>query len=396
MKKRLFFIYPDLFITRLRQWNRRKNYYLKQVKINARLYIAKMLWDNRKKKAIDLTSVKTILLLRNEGKIGDLVVSTPLIKCLYEAGYSVDLLLTKATSMVIKDNPCIRNVYEAEESTNECFLKGFNHNVAKSVVKVLKENNYDLIIDLCLFETPVHRIRLLRQINARFAIGLNKKNFINHYNHTIAFNVEEKHVTNAFCLITDFLNINAIDPVAYHLPIPGIVLSEVKHFLKDMKHATKVIVNAFAGCPERNFSQKQLSDIINRINQNSSGIRFIVLDHRRELTIPLPDNAVINPFSTLHHMMALIHEADIVISPDTAVVHISAAWKKRLISVYKQVSDNNNLWAPGYENASQIIVPNPIISDAEHVPEKILQEINRRELLGNNEAQRWIAESQNT
>jgi len=69
-----------------------------------------------------------------------------------------------------------------------------------------------------------------------------------------------------------------------------------------------------------------LSDIINRINQNSSGIRFIVLDHRRELTIPLPDNAVINPFSTLHHMMALIHEADIVISPDTAVVHISAAW----------------------------------------------------------------------
>ena len=95
-------------------------------------------------------------------------------------------------------------------------------------------------------------------------------------------------------------------------------------------------------------------------------------------------------------MMALIHEADIVISPDTAVVHISAAWKKRLISVYKQVSDNKNLWAPGYENASQIIVPNPIISDAEHVPEKILQEINRRELLGNNEAQRWIAESQNT
>jgi len=74
----------------------------------------------------------------------------------------------------------------------------------------------------------------------------------------------------------------------------------------------------------------------------------------------------------------------------------AAAWKKRLISVYKQVSDNNNLWAPGYENASQIIVPNPIISDAEHVPEKILQEINRRELLGNNETQRWIAESQNT
>jgi ADP-heptose:LPS heptosyltransferase len=55
----------------------------------------------------------------------------------------------------------------------------------------------------------------------------------------------------------------------------------------------------------------------------------------------------VNPFKTLHHCMALIAEADLVISPDTSVVHMAAAWKKPLIAVYKDVRMNNRLWAPG-------------------------------------------------
>jgi ADP-heptose:LPS heptosyltransferase len=79
--------------------------------------------------------------------------------------------------------------------------------------------------------------------------------------------------------------------------------------------------------------------------------------------------------------MALIHEADMVISPDTSIVHISAAWKKPLVCVYKNITDNNDLWAPGYKNASQIIVNKRKISDMESVPELILHEINKRGLL---------------
>ena len=77
---------------------------------------------------------------------------------------------------------------------------------------------------------------------------------------------------------------------------------------------------------------------------------------RSAFSIPLPPEVVINPFNTLHHAMALIAQAELIISPDTSVVHMAAAWNKPLIAVYKDVLLNNRLWAPGYDNARQIIV----------------------------------------
>ena len=79
--------------------------------------------------------------------------------------------------------------------------------------------------------------------------------------------------------------------------------------------------------------------------------------------------------------MQLIKNVDLVISPDTSIVHISAAWKKSLISVYKNVTDNVYLWAPGYKQASQIIVNGRRVSDVENVSEFILKEIRERGLL---------------
>lgn len=122
------------------------------------------------------------------------------------------------------------------------------------------------------------------------------------------------------------------------------------------------------------------------LNENSNNIVIIILDHKKELDVPLPYNVLINPFNSLHHVMELIKNVDLVISPDTSIVHISAAWKKPLISVYKNVTDNNDLWAPGYKEAIQIIVNKRKISDVRNVPEIILQETEKMGVLKNGTA----------
>lgn len=66
------------------------------------------------------------------------MVTTPLVKCLCESGYTVDLLLTKSSSVVMEHNPYVRNIYEAEDCNNEVFLKRFTHTVAKSTVEKLR------------------------------------------------------------------------------------------------------------------------------------------------------------------------------------------------------------------------------------------------------------------
>lgn len=369
---------------KIREWNRRKNYYLKEVKLEAKISIAKLLWDKRTKVTFNPDSVKTILLVRNEGKVGDIIVSTPLIRSLHHAGYIVDLLVTEACYDVIKYSPFIRHIYQSGNCSYNHYLKSLNHTVSKSTMKMLNRNKYDLIIDPCLAETPVHRMKLFRDINARFIIGLNKDPDISHYTISAPFINKKQHVTELLSLIGKSIGVKAEGNVTYSLHFPDAVLDEVRAFIRPWRNRKKIVINAFAGTPGRNFSQQQLLAIIKLINSYDREVKIIILDHRNEIMVPLPGDVVKNPFFTLHHVMALIKKSDVVITPDTSIVHISAAWKKPLIAVYKNLP-NNNMWAPGYENASHIIVHDDKTSDADNIPERIFNEIVRRNLLGRHE-----------
>lgn len=366
---------------KLRELNRRKNYFMKELKTAIKIHIAKLIWDRRKKSVLDTNSIKSILLLRNEGTVGDMVVYSSLVSHLYAAGYIIDILLTKSSGVVMKYNPCVRNIYEAEDACTEVYLKGFNHTVSESIIKILRKNNYDLVIDPSLSSIPVHRMRLLQEINAKSALGFNKCSNINHYSKSLSFESKTEHVTKAASLIAECLGINPAKLHPYELHIPDCIVGEVKGFFDTLNNKSKIVVNIFAGNKERCFSQEQLAEIIKGLKEVYVDVEIILLDHRNEIKIPLPENVVINPFKTLHHVMALIQEADLIISPDTSIVHISAAWEKPLISVYKDVDDNNYLWAPGYDNASQIIIHNRLISHEKNIPNLIMQEIKRRGFL---------------
>lgn len=371
---------------KIREWNRKRNYYFKEVKLNIKIYIAKLIWDKRRKSFFDIKSIKTVLLLRNEGTIGDIVVSTPLVKRLSESGYTVDLLVTKSSSEAVKYNPYVRNIYEAGDCNNEVFLKKFSHTVAESTIKQLNKNNYDLVIDLCLFDIPVHRMMLFRDISAKSVLGFNKWGCINHYSKSIPFENGKEHVTNAISLVAKNMDLGFYNRHSYDLHIPDAIAFEVRNYLSAWEGKIKVVINAFTGSPERNLSREQLTQTIEMLNENSNNIVIIILDHKKELDVPLPYNVLINPFNSLHHVMELIKNVDLVISPDTSIVHISAAWKKPLISVYKNVTDNNDLWAPGYKEAIQIIVNKRKISDVRNVPEIILQETEKMGVLKNGTA----------
>lgn len=371
---------------KIREWNRKRNYYFKEVKLNIKIYIAKLIWDKRRKSIFDMKSIKTVLLLRNEGTIGDIVVSTPLVKRLSESGYTVDLLVTKSSSEAVKYNPYVRHIYEAGDCNNEVFLKKFSHTVAESTIKQLNQNNYDLVIDLCLFDIPVHRMMLFRDISAKSVLGFNKWGCINHYSKSIPFENGKEHVTNAISLVAKNMDLGFYNRHSYDLHIPDAISFEVRNYLSAWEGKIKVVINAFTGSPERNLSREQLTQTIEMLNENSNNIVIIILDHKKELDVPLPYNVLINPFNSLHHVMELIKNVDLVISPDTSIVHISAAWKKPLISVYKNVTDNNDLWAPGYKEAIQIIVNKRKISDVRNVPEIILQETEKMGVLKNGTA----------
>lgn len=340
-----------------------------------RVYIAKVLWDSRARREVDLTCAKKVLLMRNEGAIGDVVVDSALVKCLHEAGMIVDFLLTKSNSQVMRHNPRIRHIYEAENVDSADYLRKFTHNVPPSVVNELANNKYDIVIDPSLFDIPVHRMLLLRQIKARAVLGFNKWPSINHYTRSFDFDCENWHVSKTFAMIADYLQLDKKHLQSYDLHIPQDVYRQVGDYLTALS-GRNVVINIFAGHQDRSMSQEQLATLIARLREDYPAVNIILLDHRNEIRIPLAERVSVNPFKTLHHCMALIAQADLIISPDTSVVHMSAAWKKPLIAVYKDVPMNNRLWAPGYDKARQIVVKCSKVHQMKSLPDLIMAQID--------------------
>lgn len=227
---------------KFREWNRRKNYYLREVKLEARKSIAKLLWDKRKKVSFEPDSVKNILLIRNEGKLGDIIVSMPLIRSLHQDGYAVDLLVTESCYDVIKYSPFIRHIYKSGNCSYNHYLKSFYHTVSQATMKMLNRNKYDLIIDPCLSETPVHRMKLFRDINARFVIGLNKQSDISHYTVSVPYKNEKQHVTELLSLVSKSIGVKATGNFTYSLHFPDVVLEEVMHFLSPWESKKKLLL----------------------------------------------------------------------------------------------------------------------------------------------------------
>lgn len=366
---------------KLRELNRRRNWFLKKVKLQIRIIFVKLIWDRNKKNKLDIKKIKNILFIRNEGTIGDQVICYPLIRKLHEAGFVVDILLTKSSRCFMEHNPYIREIYESEDSSSEEYLKNLKHKVPKEIIKKLNNNKYDLVIDPSL-DIPVHRVSLLNDINADNVIGFNKWSIIKHYSVSIDFKDNNKHITESIKLLSNYLGVDCCNIKPYDIYIPFHILSEVRFFIKKTINSQLIVINIFAGSKERCLCIEQLDTLINKLNELYSDIKIVILDHRNEIKMSLPDNVKINPFKTIYHMMSLIHESDLVISPDTSVVHMSAAWEKNLIAVYKDVDENTNLWAPGYEAASQIVVHTRSLCNYENIPELILAEITRRHLLG--------------
>lgn len=94
-------------------------------------------------------------------------------------------------------------------------MRKFNHNVPRDVINELANNKYDIIIDPSLFDIPVHRLRLFRQIKAKSVLGFNKWPSIKHYSHSFDFDCQRWHVTKTFELIADYLQLDTRGLDAY-------------------------------------------------------------------------------------------------------------------------------------------------------------------------------------
>ena len=321
-----------------------------------RLKIGKYIWDRKDKVKIlegngflEENDIKSILFLRYDGKIGDMVVNSLMfreIKKVYP-NIKIGVVARGAAIDIIKDNPNVNKIYEYYKDRKKI----------KDLALKIKEEKYDLLIDFSEM-LRVNQMMLINLCGARFNIGLNRKEW-KLFDLSIKSDKDFKwteHITNRYLayLVKLGLKKENID-ISYDIYLKD--EKKYKAFFNEIKESKKLILNPYGASKHKSFSVENLENIINYLKNRDIAIILVYFgDKYKELEfLEKKYKYVYMPqkIESILDTAMLIKERDYVISPDTSIVHIASAFNKKMITVYPpkggKYGVDHLVWAPKSE-----------------------------------------------
>ena len=357
-----------------------------------RLKIGKYIWDRKEKAKIiegdnflEDNDIKSILFLRYDGKIGDMVVNSLMfreIKKVYP-NIKIGVVARGAAIDIIKDNSNVDKIYEYYKDRKKI----------KDLALKIKEEKYDLLIDFSEM-LRVNQMMLINLCGARFNIGLNRKEW-KLFDLSIKSDKDFKwteHITNRYLayLVKLGLKKENID-ISYDIYLKD--EKKYKAFFNEIKESKKLILNPYGASKHKSFNIETLENIITCLKDKDIAIILVYFgDKYRELealekkytNVYIPKN-ITNILDTA----LLIKESDYIISPDTSIVHIASAFNKKMITVYPpkggKYGVDHLVWAPKSEYSRVIFCKDKIGNydeidintfNMEEMKEEILKLIN--------------------
>ena len=319
----------------------------KNKKIKA--YLLKLL-TNKQKNLFDIKKSKSVLILKYD-RIGDMVVSTPIFRELKISypNISISVLASKANKDVIKNNPYIDKIY-----TN------YKNNVFNDLPTLLKlrKKNFDVCIELEHSVIP-HAIFRLKIINPKKIISIHKDgrygvkgSELNLYDY---FTKKDKN-SHFGKIWLDTLIFFGVRPRSrtYDFFLGNAERDKAKSFIDSLGKKIKIGINTEGSFPEKSIQKKELKKICMGLHNNFNNIQIVIfvtpkkLLEKTEMTTSLELDYVIPSYTTetIIDAAALIEQLDLIISPDTSLVHIASSFDKPIVSIHENNKDSFRLWSP--------------------------------------------------
>ena len=340
----------------LRKLNRVFQNYMRE----KRLKIGKYIWDRKTNKEkikkgnfIENNNIRKVLFLRYDGKIGDMVISTLLFREIKKRYSYIEIgVVTKeGAKAIIETNPNVDRIYEYKKDRKNI----------KELASKISEEKYDLLIDFSEM-LRVNQMMLINLCKARFNMGLNKENW-NLFD--ISYSKPEGyiHITEIYIGILEKMGIIKIN-INYELFFTKKQENKVNDLLKSVNHKKIIVFNPFAASKHRDINLENTLKIGKIVLENKNNILIFIGEGKRKKELEniikkLGKNAIFPELENIMETSYLISKADLVITPDTSIVHIAAAFKRKLIAIYRVDNKEENeinryLWSPNYKEAVQI------------------------------------------
>jgi len=281
---------------------------------------------------LHLPTAPRILLIRLE-RIGDVLVSVPVLRSLrerYPRG-RIDLLVSPA-------NRAVADAVAPFVSRVLCYEKTLKS--AVGLLRSLRRTRYDVVVDLIDHPSATSQI-VIRWCGARAAVGLlhTESGLYTH-----ASPVLSRATVHPVERLAQLLLPFGIDPATQSLdlafPLEARDIENARLTLGPTHRPLRLGVNLSARAAGKYWGRDNYIGFIRHMTAHDPRFAVSVCgapgDAAEVQYVAGATGAKAVPArSSLREFAAILHEFDLLLTPDTAVVHLAAAWKLPTVALYR-------------------------------------------------------------
>lgn len=341
----------------------------------------------KKNKPLHLNNIHKVLVLKYD-RIGDMVVATPIFRELKKKypSISISVLASKSNKDVIKYNPYIDNIY--------INYKNNLLNDLSSLLRLRKEN-FDVCIELEHSVIP-HAILRLKIIKPKKVISIHKDGRYGVRGDELQlydfYTKKDKkgHFGKIWLDTLNFFQVK-LPSSKYDIFLSDKERNKAKKFVSNISSKIKIGINLEGSFKEKQIRPKELQQICAGIYGSYQDIQIVILTTPDKLE---KTNKIISKMGfdfvtpsyateTILDVSALIEQLDLIITPDTSIVHVASAFDKPIISIHENNKDSYRLWKPVSTLSKTVFSSNTYgiekfsVNDVVNASISLLKKINR-------------------
>ena len=149
--------------------------------------------------------------------------------------------------------------------------------------------------------------------------------------------------------------------------------SKLNNFLEknNIKKDDKIVIlNTETSHIDRNLSDDEVIEILSKLSieipkskiliTQTKNVKSRIIKILKDLNL---NNVLMLYDTTLWDVGAILDRSDVVISPDTGIIHLACCYNKKIVGIYANHEENLKKWKPNTKHYKLIIPPNKSIDN---------------------------------
>ena len=314
--------------------------------------------SQKKKKEFDISEVKKVLFLRYD-RIGDMVISTPVFRSIKESlpNVSISVLASPINVGVLANNPFVDHTFI---NYKKHFFRDINTLIN------LRRENFDLCIEFDHSVVP-HSILRLKIIKPKYVISVFKDGRYGLKGTDLElYDLYSERFTNSHAREI-WLNTISLFKIKeteklYDLFPNSEEIKLAKNFLYSLDSSKVIAINLKGAVKGKEVPFVKLRKICEYFGHKHKDVSIIILyspsdyEYTKNIVnlLNLEFVFISMETKTLSQLNALISCLDLVISPDTSIVHIASAFNIPVISIHEKNKESFKMFAPRSELSATV------------------------------------------